>query len=121
MSLEGELKEWFEFEGGIVGDGKLSDRGVDIQTNENLEKDQIDAMHMELNKLEHQIADTFEKKDELMRYITLQAKLRLLIQKRLKGVKKIPQEYVDKYNEIVTGIRDILTEQAEKESGSGEE
>ena len=115
MALSDDLKEWFEFEGGIVGDGTLSDRGVDVQVNENLDREQIAAMHTELNKLEHQIADTFEKKDEMMQKITMQAKLRLLIQKRMKGVKKIPQEYIDKYNETVEQIWSIVHEQEAKE------
>ena len=121
MSLFEEIKKWLEFEGTIVGDGTLSDRGVDIQVNETLNKDQIERMHIELNKVEYRIADTFEKKEELMRYITMQTKLRLLIHTRMKSMMKIPKEYVDKYNKTVTVIRDIIKAQEEKETEEQEE
>ena len=124
MDMSDELMDWLEFEGGIVGNGTLSDRGVDVQVNENLGKDQIEEMHMALNRVEHQIADSFEKKADLMWNITLQAKLRLLIMNRMKGVKKIPREYFDKYNDVVTEMRFIIKEQIDKEkrnSGQDEE
>ena len=116
MSLIDEIMECLEFEGKLVGKGKMENRDVDAQAVEALEKEQLETLHMEMNKLKNQIAETFEKKEELLDLIEIQAKLRLLIQKRLKGVKKIPQEYVDKYNTVVTEIRDIIKEQAKKET-----
>ena len=116
MGLMDDIMECLEFEGKLVGNGKMADRDVDAQAIEALEKEQLETMHMEMNKLKNQIADTFEKKEELLDLIETQAKLRMLIQKRLKGVKKIPQEYIDKYNAVVTEIRDVVKEQMKKET-----
>lgn len=116
MDISIELNEWLDAEGGF-GDGSgMDDEEVEIHTIENIEKEKIVSLHKELLKIKKAIADTFEDKQKMLDLIEMKAKLRLLIQKRLKGIKKIPQEYVDKYNDTVESILQIIEEQASKET-----
>lgn len=58
---------------------------------------------------EKAIADIFgEDGSEMLDKIKTAAKLRILVGKRMSKLKKIPQEFVDKYNDIVDGIRELI-------------
>ena len=120
MGIIGEIMGHLEFEGSIVG-GKLTDDGAEDIAKDDMTEKQKEDLDSELKALRYKIADTFDNKEHLLKDIELQAKLRILIQKRMKEVKKIPKEYVDKYNEVVTRIRDTVKAQAEKERSGGEE
>lgn len=62
-----------------------------------------------LPDLEAEMEEKFgEKKDKIMGLIEYYAKLRVLILKRMKNLKKIPQEFVDKYNDTITRIRKAI-------------
>lgn len=51
-----------------------------------------------------------EKQDKILELIQYYAKLRILILNRMKDMKLIPQEMVDKYNETVRRVRSFVAE-----------
>ena len=109
-SLE-EILEQFEFEGRIVG-GKIDAKFIEEHYSENLTGEQTEILEKELLELSKMILDRFsDVGPDLMYDIELQAKLRIMIQRRMKTMKMIPREYFDKYNEIVTEIRDLIKAQ----------
>lgn len=106
-----DIGKWLGESGTLIINGDMCEK---VEPEE--AASQLEALHTELDGIKQQVIKAFDKGEEMVSLIEIQAKMRLLIEKRLKNVKKIPQECVDKYNAAVTEIRDIIKEQAKKET-----
>ena len=116
MGVLDSLFRDLEFHGNFVG-GIVSIEKVNELADEQMTDEQKKSLSSELDDLKAKIADSFEEKESILRHVEMATKLRILISKRMKELKMIPQEYVDKYNEVVSEIKGIIDKQVDKDSG----